>query len=77
MCTYIYIYTSIYICTMYVCTRKRSGIPTTGGFIIRGPTDHIKVKTSDSGSKAQEEGVPEIMPCRILLFLWSLGGLHN
>ena len=30
-----------------------------------------------SGSKAQYKGIPEIMGCRILVFMWSFGPLYK
>ena len=41
--------------------------------VISGPKGHINIRISHSGSKAQYEGIPEIMVCRILVFMWSLG----
>ena len=38
----------------------------------RGPHDHLNIRIWLSGSKAQYKGgIPEIMVCRILMFMWS------
>ena len=38
----------------------------------RGPKDHVKIRISHRGSKAQYKGIPGTMFCRILVFMWSL-----
>ena len=41
-----------------------------------GPTDHIHIRISHSGSQAQQKrGIPEILLCRILMFIWSYWAL--
>ena len=36
---------------------------------IGGPKAHINMRISHSGSKARYRGVPEILFCRILMFM--------
>ena len=43
--------------------------------ISRGPEDRINMKMSDSGSKANIRGIPEMLFCRILMFMPSFGAL--
>ena len=38
---------------------------------IRGPKDHITMEISHSGSKAEVWGIPEILFCEILMYMWS------
>ena len=39
----------------------------------RGSSDHIHTRISHSGSRAQYEGIPEIMFRCILMYVWSFG----
>ena len=41
-----------------------------------GPRDHINIRISHSGSKAQFKGIPETLFWRILMFIWSFGALY-
>ena len=44
-----------------------------GSLFFGGPKDQINRRISISCSKAQHKGVPEIIFCRISMFMWSLG----
>ena len=46
-----------------------------GASLLGGPKDHINIRISHSGSRAQDRGIPEIMVGRILMFMWSFGVL--
>ena len=41
----------------------------------RGPTHHISIRILHSGCKSQRQGIPEIMFCRMLMFMCSFGPL--
>ena len=43
----------------------------------RGPKDHINIRISHSGLKAQYKGESKIVVGRILVFKWSFGPLHQ
>ena len=37
----------------------------------RGPKDHVNIRISLSDSKAHIRGIPKIMCCSSVLFMWS------
>ena len=39
----------------------------------RGPRDPLNIRIFHSGAKAQDDEDTEIVPCGILVFLWSFG----
>ena len=41
----------------------------------RGAKDHTNTSISHQGFKANVREMPEIMSCRILVFMWSFGAL--
>ena len=43
----------------------------------RGPKDHINTRISHFGPGATMSGIPEIMLCRSLMFMWSFGALKT
>ena len=43
----------------------------------RGLKDHINIKISHSDSRPNTRGIPEIMCCGILVFMWSFGALYT
>ena len=60
------------------CPGGPAGAPTEGlQHRGGGPEDHINTRISHSGSRAQSKGMPEIMVCRILMFMWSVGSLNT
>ena len=42
----------------------------------RGPEDHINTRILHSSSQTPNKGIPEILRCRSLVFMWSFGPLY-